>query len=105
MTTNRDILKVNNDKDILVSWDKSWFAFSNNSLGSLILGYSLTPQELVQEKVDLINGNNGGYIYTKTDSFGRPRATYYMDSNDIDLAQNILRIDASGIAFSSSDKK
>lgn len=82
MTTNRDILKVNN----------------NLNLNTQVF------QELVQEKVDLINGNNGGYIYTKTDSFGRPRATYYMDSNDIDLAQNILRIDASGIAFSSNGK-
>lgn len=82
VTTNRDILKVNN----------------NLNLNTQVF------QELVQEKVDLINGNNGGYIYTKTDSFGRPRATYYMDSNDIDLAQNILRIDASGIAFSSSGK-
>ncbi len=82
VTTNRDILKVNN----------------NLNLNTQVF------QELVQEKVDLINGNNGGYIYTKTDSFGRPRATYYMDSNDIDLAQNILRIDASGIAFSSNGK-
>ena len=82
VTTNRDILKVNN----------------NLNLNTQVF------QELVQEKVDLINGNNGGYIYTKTDSFGRPRATYYMDSNDIDLAQNILRIDASGIAFSSHGK-
>lgn len=83
VTTNRDILKVNN----------------NLNLNTQVF------QELIQEKVDLINGNNGGYIYTKTDSFGKPKATYYMDSNDINLAQNILRIDASGIAFSSKGKE
>lgn len=80
ITTNRDISKVN----------------SNLNLNTQVF------QELVQDKVDLINGTNGGYVYTKTDSFGKPRATYYMDSDDINLAQNILRIDASGIAFSSN---
>ena len=83
ITTNRDISKVNN----------------NLNLNTQLF------QELVQDKVDLINGTNGGYVYTKTDSFGKPRATYYMDSDDINLAQNILRIDASGIAFSNSGKE
>lgn len=83
VTTNQDILKVN----------------KNINLSTQVF------QELVQDKIDLINGNSGGYVHTKTDSFGKPRATYYMDRDDISAAKNILRIDADGIAFSSSGKE
>lgn len=83
VTTNQDILKVNKSVNL------------NNQMF----------HDLVQEKVDLINGSNGGYVFTKTDSFGKPRATYYMDRDDITAANNILRIDAGGIAFSSNGKE
>lgn len=82
ITTNRDISKVNNS----VNLNTQFF------------------QEMVNEKVELINGSSGGFVYTKTDSFGRPKATYYMDNDDINEAKNILRIDNNGIAFSNQGK-
>lgn len=82
ITTNRDISKVNNSVNL------------NTQLF----------QEMVNEKVELINGSNGGFVYTKTDSFGKPKATYYMDNDDINEAKNILRIDNNGIAFSNQGK-
>lgn len=82
VTTNRDISRVNN----------------SINLNTQVF------QEMVNEKVALVNGNNGGFIYTKTDSFGKPKATYYMDNDDINKAKNILRIDSNGIAFSNQGK-
>lgn len=82
VTTNRDISRVNNSVNL------------NTQLF----------QEMINEKVESINGNNGGFVYTKTDSFGKPRATYYMDNDDISEAKNILRIDNKGIAFSNQGK-
>ena len=63
VTTNRDISRVNNSVNL------------NTQLF----------QEMINEKVESINGNNGGFVYTKTDSFGKPRATYYMDNDDIHM--------------------
>ena len=67
VTTNRDISRVNNSVNL------------NTQLF----------QEMINERVESINGNNGGFVYTKTDSFGKPRATYYMDNDDINEAKNI----------------
>lgn len=47
-------------------------------------------------------GVQGGTRVDVTDSNGKPVETYYMDTDDVDTAVNVLRINNNGIAFSTN---
>lgn len=52
----------------------------------------------MQEQVNNIIGENGGYVVTKFNQDGQPIATYYSDNLDIERASKLLVINDQGIA-------
>ena len=49
---------------------------------------------------DLLKGVDGGHVRLVTDANGEPQEILILDTNDLDTATNILRINLNGIGFS-----
>lgn len=67
--------------------------------------------DIVSKKIDVVNksiydatnvitGNNGGYVVIRRYADGKPYEILVMDTEDINTADNVLRINNSGIGFS-----
>lgn len=57
-------------------------------------------QTAVENATETITGGLGGYKYDVLDADGKPVETLYMDTDSIETAVHILRINRNGIAFS-----
>lgn len=94
--------KITLDKTISTSSDIA--VTINRDLNTISTNISTDQsvfQSMIEHQTGLINGINGGSIYTETKD-GKPIATYYMDTDDIKTARNILKISSTGIGFSSN---
>lgn len=58
--------------------------------------------EAIGKATDLITGGLGGYVYIKPNANGKPEEILIMDSDDINQAVNVIRMNRNGIGFSSS---
>lgn len=58
-------------------------------------------QDVIQEQTDLITGGSGGYVVLKTDANGKPTDILVMNTDSMNTATNVLRINVNGIGFSS----
>jgi len=71
---------------------------------------SILPQVATKSTIDaavsaatnLIRGGAGGHVYMAADANGRPTEIYILDTESIDTAVNVLRINLNGIGFSQS---
>ena len=57
-------------------------------------------QKAVDHATDLITGGLGGHVVMKTNANGEPEEILIMDTDDIDTAVNVIRINQAGIGFS-----
>ncbi|MSS43797.1 hypothetical protein FYJ27_08655 [Anaerosalibacter bizertensis] len=56
----------------------------------------------IDNATSLITGNQGGYRVDRLNAEGKPYETLYMDTDDIQTATNVIRINQNGIGFSNS---
>lgn len=59
-------------------------------------------EQAIVEATQLITGNGGGYKVDILDANGKPQETLYMDTDDMSTAQYVLRLNRSGIGFSTT---
>lgn len=59
-------------------------------------------RELYDLAINKVTGNKGGYQITRRNANNEPYETLWMDTPDIQTAQNVLRINQNGIAGSSN---
>lgn len=57
-------------------------------------------QAAIDRQTAMITGNNGGYHIQIMNEDGQPQEDLWMDTDDVNTAQNILRINRNGIGFS-----
>ena len=57
-------------------------------------------QKAVDHATDLITGGLGGHVVMKTNANGEPEEILIMDTDDIDTAVNVIRMNQAGIGFS-----
>lgn len=76
----------------------------SDELGSMAMTVpTKTDLRLAAEHAtELLRGGLGGNVVTVTDANGKPVETLYMDTDDIQTAVNVLRINMNGIGFSSN---
>lgn len=82
-----------------------------NTLGSVI-GDAIAPDivrettsymdDALKHATDLLKGANGGHVVIATNANGEPNEIYIMDTDDVNTAQQVLRINMNGIGFSSN---
>ena len=58
-------------------------------------------QTTIQEQTELITGGSGGHVVLKRDANGKPTDILVMDTENMNTATNVLRINVNGIGFSS----
>ena len=58
--------------------------------------------QAIDEATKLITGGTGGHVVLATDGDGKPNEILIMDTEDINTAVKVLRINQNGIGFSSS---
>ena len=59
-------------------------------------------QQAIAHATRLIQGGAGGHMVTGFDEDGKPHELYFMDTDDVNTAMNVLRINMNGIGFSST---
>lgn len=59
-------------------------------------------QEAIDNATTLITGGAGGHVVFSYDEDGKPNEIYVMDTEDVNTAVNVLRINVNGIGFSSN---
>lgn len=59
-------------------------------------------QEAIDHATELITGGLGGHLVFTLDANGKPQEMLIMDTEDVDTAVNVIRINAAGIGFSTS---
>ena len=96
---------------LLDRYDQIEIGKATASFGQVILAESAqytkheTQSSLVEERdymTQLIRGGFGGNVVTVTDADGRPTEMLFMDTDDVNTAVNVLRINKNGIGFSSN---
>lgn len=75
-------------------------ARENAQLADKINGNYSFIEDAIKKATDLITGNSGGYVVLYPPS--RPAEIMIMDTEDVTTAKNVLRINKSGIGFSST---
>jgi phage minor structural protein len=58
--------------------------------------------EAIDKASELIRGGTGGHVVMGVDAEGKPNEIFIMDTEDVDTAVNVLRINMNGIGFSSN---
>lgn len=86
---------ISTSSDIAVTIDRDLNKISTEMMSNQLV------QSMIDHQTGMINGVVGGSIFTETKN-GKPIATYYMDTEDIKTARNILKISSTGIGFSSN---
>ena len=56
----------------------------------------------IKKATDMISGGLGGYVFLKPNANGKPEEILIMDSDDINQAVNVIRMNKNGIGFSSN---
>lgn len=56
--------------------------------------------EAISHATELIQGGTGGHVVFGTDADGKPNEIFIMDTEDVNTAVNVLRINMNGIGFS-----
>lgn len=59
-------------------------------------------QEAINHATELITGGLGGHVVFTLDANGKPQEILIMDTEDVDTAVHVLRINQNGIGFSST---
>lgn len=59
-------------------------------------------QQAIAHATQLITGGLGGYVVMKPNANGEPEEILIMDTNDINTAVNVIRMNKNGIAFSNN---
>lgn len=57
--------------------------------------------EAIDKASELIRGGTGGHVVMGVDADGKPNEIFIMDTEDVNTAVNVLRINMNGIGFSS----
>ena len=58
--------------------------------------------DAINQASELIRGGTGGHVVMGTDADGKPNEIFIMDTEDVNTAVNVLRINMNGIGFSSN---
>lgn len=58
--------------------------------------------EAIDKASELIRGGSGGHVVMGADADGKPNEIFIMDTEDVNTAVNVLRINMNGIGFSSN---
>lgn len=58
--------------------------------------------EAIDKASELIRGGTGGHVVMGVDAEGKPNEIFIMDTEDVNTAVNVLRINMNGIGFSSN---
>lgn len=61
-----------------------------------------TMQEAIDKATSLITGGLGGHVVFSYDANGKPTEIFIMDTEDVNTAVHVLRININGIGFSSN---
>ena len=61
-----------------------------------------TVTDIVERQTELIKGGAGGHVVIGTDPDGKPNEIFFMDTDSVETARQILRINMNGIGFSTS---
>ena len=56
----------------------------------------------IEAATDLITGGSGGYVVISRDANGKPNEILFMDTDNVNTAVHVLRINKNGIGFSSN---
>lgn len=56
----------------------------------------------IESATDLITGGRGGHVVFQMDADGKPQEIYIMDTEDVNTAVHVLRMNVNGIGFSSN---
>lgn len=91
-------LKIGEPKDDLVSATVA----NNEKVQKEIDSTKSRMEKAADHATDLLRGAYGGFMLTRTDEDGKPYEILFMDTDDINTAVHILRINQNGIGFSSS---
>lgn len=59
-------------------------------------------QTAIDKATELIKGGKGGHLVIGTDADGKPNEIFLMDTDNVETAQYVLRINMNGIGFSST---
>ena len=59
-------------------------------------------EDRIEKSTEMITGNSGGYIVQRLDADGHPYEILIMDTDDVDTAINVMRLNVNGIGFSSN---
>ena len=59
-------------------------------------------QQLIEDQTTMITGGAGGHVVLKIDADGKTREILFMDTDDMNTASQVLRINMNGIGFSSN---
>ena len=59
-------------------------------------------ENLIKRQSDLITGGLGGYVVTNLNASGQPQEILIMDTDDIDTAVHVIRLNRNGIGFSNN---
>lgn len=59
-------------------------------------------EQAIAHATELLKGANGGHVVIGTNADGQPNEIFIMDTDDVDTAQQVLRINMNGIGFSST---
>lgn len=110
MLLTKKVLNLNNPENDTFTFGGETQSFvgandkTQTSLGLKVETIAGSLDKDIDKKVDnatnLINGGMGGYIYTHTDDDGHPDEIFIMDTNDVNTAKNVIRLNKNGIGFS-----
>ena len=73
---------------------------SNNTSAMKQLPTKSYLQKAVDHATELITGGLGGHVVMKTNADGEPEEILIMDTDDVNTAVNVIRINQAGIGFS-----
>lgn len=59
-------------------------------------------EQAIAHATELLKGANGGHVVIGTNADGQPNEIFIMDTDDVNTAQQVLRINMNGIGFSST---
>ena len=74
----------------------------NKGTRVMLADYSTTTEmeSAIDHATSLITGGMGGHVVFSYDAEGKPTEIFVMDTEDVDTATNVLRINVNGIGFS-----
>lgn len=71
-------------------------------VGQMDIASKAFTQEAIDHATELISGGLGGYVVFNTNADGQPQEILIMDTDDINTAVNVIRMNRNGIGFSTT---